>query len=1122
MAEEKKPPNVFQKTAKWAEEVVEWIEATFGDPALATQILADLGLDASGPAAPQPASDANRAKIDEFVAKQDVDEAALMAVVAELKALVQTGLTFADAVKTDSVDANDVLWLLFKVWVADSLRARNPAAYGLCSLAGLLTEDEEALGALDLAPLGRFLQGDAAADTEAVINRLSFLTGTILVMLDAMVDGAEGTIEAAYGWDPDPSDDPGAAAVAGRALTVKFHIPEVPVAPALSLIGVPRAHGGPGVLLSLSAALEFASVIGATKYTFSAGAHGAFAAYLGAPSPRLLSGARPSFALRTEPSAEAGGKPALVLGTSDGSRLEIGALTWGIEAGSDFAGFRATARNGKLVIALGQGDGFLSSLPGGTIEAPFDLGLLADTRDGVRFEGGSGLKVNLPVAASVFGVFRIQYVEMELLLSGRTAVEVRGGFSLKLGPFTASVDKLGLRADLASLAEGADIGKVVEFLPPKGIGLRLDAGVVKGGGYLFVDAERGEYAGALELTFVGVFSVKAICLLTTKRPDGKPGWALLLLIFGQFSVHIAFGIFLNGIGGLIGLHHRIDTKALTEGMRTGALDDILFPKDPVGDAPRIINRYRQLFPIEPDTLILGPMLELAFSQPPIVYVRLGLLFEVRNALGGDRPVALSQVVLIGQLLAQMPPKATGAPAILKLLVDVVGFYDAQEQFLMIRARLRDSFVGIEGFAKLDLSGELLLAMQFGDDPSFVLSAGGFHPTFKDLPKGVPAVLERLAVSFGIGPIRLRCEQYFAITSNSVQGGIKCLLVAKLGPASIEGHLAFDAILYLTPRFRFIVGLDFAVALKAFGESLCSVSVTMSLEGPGEWRAKGHFTFSILFWDVDVDFDEGWGSAPAIAEETVQIKQALIDELSDSARLLPEAPVGGSGLVTLAAVDAGPVPLAHPLGRLTIRQRLVPFEVTVDRLGTKRLDGGPALFAVSGVTVGKEEAKAIEPVLDHFARGQFMELSEQERLGGKSFERFPCGISVGTSAYKVGGEGRRVEASYEEKILEPQIFIDRFPWSVLRLERRALSDVLLDTHVALGAAAKSSRALRGALASGGPGAASVTKDLPLTLVDPDSLAETARLKAVVAGSDAVAHEVGGGRMLVMESFELVGG
>ena len=451
----KAPPNVFQKVASWAEDQVEWVEATFGDPAISAQVRADLGLDTTSPATPSQPSPATKAKIDEFVAKQDVDEAALLAVVAQIKALVDTGMTFADAVKTQGVDAMDVLWLLFKVWVADSLRARNPAAYGLTRLVGVVAEDEEALGALDLGPLGRLLTGDVRADAEEVVDRLSFLAGTTVVMLDAMVGSVGGAIDAAYGWDPEPTDDPNSAAVAGRALTVKFRIPDLPVSPVLTLIGVPAAHGGPGILMSLGAALEVSHTSGDTSYTFSAGANGAFAVYLGAGSPRALSGFTPSLALKVEPASSEAGRPALLLGTSDGSRLEIGALAWGIEVGADFAGFRLAARRGKLVIALGQGDGFLQSLPGGTIEAPFDLGLLADTKGGVRFEGGTGLKVNLPVAASLFGVFTIQYVELELVLAERVRLDLRGGFSLKLGPFSAAVDKLGVGSDLTALTEGA-------------------------------------------------------------------------------------------------------------------------------------------------------------------------------------------------------------------------------------------------------------------------------------------------------------------------------------------------------------------------------------------------------------------------------------------------------------------------------------------------------------------------------------------------------------------------------------------------------------------------------------------------------------------------------------------
>jgi len=1120
---EKKPPNLAQKVAAWVKEVVEWIEATFGDPELSRQIRADLGLDASGAPAPQPVSGETRAKIDEFVAKQDVDEAALAAVVEQVRALVDTGMTFADAVKTEGVDAQDVFWLIFKVWVADSLRSRNPAAYGLVTLAGLLTEDEEAIDQLDLAPLGRLLKGDASIAAADVIDRLSFIVGTTVVMLDAMVDAVGGRIDAAYGWDREPTDAQESALVAARTLSVAVRIPGSPASPVLTLIGVPAEHGGPGIVLSLGAALEVSHQTDTTKYTFTAGANGAFTVYLGKGSPRLMGGFTPSFALRTERAPGSSG-PALLLGTTDATRVEIGSLDWGVELGADHAGFRVTARDGKLVIALGQGDGFLRHLPGGVVEVPFDLGLLADTAGGVRFEGGTGLKVNLPVAASVLGVFTVQYVQLELAIGARVRLELRGGFAVKLGPFQASVDSLGMAADLTVLAEGAAIEDVVEFLPPKGIGLRLEAGVVRGGGYLFVDAERGEYAGALELTFVGVFSVKAICLITTRRPDGSEGWSLLLLIFGQFSVHIAFGIFLNGIGGLIGLHHRADVDALTTGMRTGALDDILFPENPVGDAPRIINRFRQLFPVEADSLLIGPMLELAFSQPPVVYVRLGLIFEVRNALGGEKPLALTKVILLGQLLAQLPPKTTGAPAILKLLVDVVGVYDAEEQFLLVRARLRDSFVGIEGFAQLNLSGELLLAMRFGDDPSFVLSAGGFHPAFKDLPAGVPGQLDRLAVSFGIGPIQMRCENYFAVTSNSVQGGFKVSLSAKLGPASIEGWLGFDALLYLTPVFRFLVNLGFQVALKAFGSSLCSVSVAMQLEGPGEWRAVGSFSFSILFWDVDVAFEEKWGSAPAIDAGTTSASAALMAELADPARLLPEPPVGGSALVTLAADGAQATPLAHPLGRLTVRQKALPLDVRIDRIGTKRLTEGEVQFAIAAVTVNDQPTTATEPVVDHFARGQYMQLTDDQKLAGKSFERFPCGVSVGTSAYRADDQGRLVTASYEEKILEPERNIARFPWLITALDGGAhpLRDDLVDVHVALGAAARSARSHATTLTSGGPGAASVRHDTPLVLVHRTTLDTVADLVGRVSGSSAVADQMAAASgAVVAEAFELVG-
>ncbi len=721
------------------------------------------------------------------------------------------------------------------------------------------------------------------------------------------------------------------------------------------------------------------------------------------------------------------------------------------------------------------------------------------------------------MASSLFGVFTVQFIALELKLAAEPSLEIRGAFSLKLGPFQASIDQIGTSLDLAAVAKGIDdIGDLVRFLPPKGIGLTLDVGPIKGGGYLFIDAEKGEYAGALELKILA-FSIKAIALVTTKRPDGSKGWSLLIFIFGQFRVHIAFGIFWTGLGGMIGLHHRADLDALKAGIKSGALDDVLFPDNPVADAPRIISRYKQLFPIEADSLLLGPMLELSFSQPPIVYVRLGLIFEIRNALGGDRAAELTKVILLGQLLVQLPPKELGVPAIVKLLVDVVGFYDAVAKFLMIRARLRASFVGIEGFAKLDLTGELLLAMSFSDNPSFVLSAGGFHPVFKDVPPRVPLQLERLAVSFGIGPIKIRSEQYFAITSNSVQAGCKIVLSADIDVASIEGHLSFDALLYLSPKFYFIVTLDFQVKLEAFGENLCAVIVKLALQGPGEWHATGYFSFSILFWDVKIGFDERWGSAPAIEPDLISAVALLQQEFGDPSRLLPDAPVGGNSLVTLAETPKGMI-LAHPLGLVTIAQKAVPFDVQIDRIGTRRLTEGTQIFSIDDVLVGDVSTNGRELVTDHFARGQFMSLSEEQKLNGRSFETFTNGVRIGTTDYRVATAGTTVKAEYEVEILEPEPVLNMH-WKVVTAYREVLDAGTAMTLSIYGAAALSARATSANLHVHDVGKAAI-REAPMAIVDSGTLLEQVTLVHGPNSSDAIASQVAamsGG--LVIEAYEV---
>ena len=68
---------------------------------------------------------------------------------------------------------------------------------------------------------------------------------------------------------PDPEDEGEAAAIASRALTVTLDHPLLGAArPALTLIPVPRGHGGPGLFVGATAGISLPMDVGATTYTF--------------------------------------------------------------------------------------------------------------------------------------------------------------------------------------------------------------------------------------------------------------------------------------------------------------------------------------------------------------------------------------------------------------------------------------------------------------------------------------------------------------------------------------------------------------------------------------------------------------------------------------------------------------------------------------------------------------------------------------------------------------------------------------------------------------------------------------------------------------------------------------
>ncbi|MDR4473132.1 MAG: hypothetical protein MRJ92_10985 [Nitrospira sp.] len=82
------------------------------------------------------------------------------------------------------------------------------------------------------------------------------------------------------------------------------------------------------------------------------------------------------------------------------------------------------------------------------------------------------------------------------------------------------------------------------------------------------------------------------------------------------------GFTLTGIGGLVALHRTVRTRMLRDGLKTGTLNSVLFPPDPLRNAPQIFSdlRWRCHAPTA-GRHVFGPMVQTALGQPYLAYAR---------------------------------------------------------------------------------------------------------------------------------------------------------------------------------------------------------------------------------------------------------------------------------------------------------------------------------------------------------------------------------------------------------------------------------------------------------------------------------------------------------------------
>ncbi len=754
--------------------------------------------------------------------------------------------------------------------------------------------------------------------------------------------------------------------------------------------------------------------------------------------PTAAASIEAAFGIKAE---NADSSPMILIGQAGGSRLELKSFSAKIPlristsagAPSPSVSFGAALdlKQGKIVIDASQADGFLATILGDVrVESAFDLGASFDTDEGLRFTGSATIEIAIPTHLSLGPVEIPQVYLIGGFEDGTIPVEFSADIGVELGPLAASVSRMGAEATISFPEGGGNAGVAqidVDFKPPTGVGLSVDAGIVKGGGFLYLDFDKGEYAGALELVFSGFLTVKAIGLITTRMPDGSDGFSLLVIVSAEFGTpfQLGFGFTLNAVGGLLGLNRTMELERIAIGVRTGAIESIMFPDDVIANAPRIISDLREFFPPASDTFLIGPMAKLGWGTPSLVTAQLGVILEIPPG----------NIAILGVLKVALPDEKV---PLIVIQVNFMGALEVDKKRLWFSAFLFESRVIF-----ITLEGGMGLLVAWGDNANFVLSVGGFHPSFNPpaLPFDEPP---RIAISIlNTSFARIRVEGYFAVTSNTVQFGARVEVYFGLSAFNIDGHIGFDALFQFSP-FYFIITISASLGVKVFGIGLFSVRMRGELEGTSPWHIEGEGSISLLFWDIDVPFSHTWGDKEDTLLPPIKIMPKLKAEFEKLDNWTAEVPAANSLLVSLRHIEATEDLILHPVGVLKVSQRAIPLDLDLDKVGNQR----PTDAKRVTLEILDAEVTRVDHAKEQFAIAQYKELSDSKKLSAPAYERQNSGMTL-----SVAGEQLKTHSAVKRVVRYEEIIIDNnFKGHIRHFVGFALS---LFTHFLKGNAASRS-------------------------------------------------------------------
>jgi hypothetical protein len=706
--------------------------------------------------------------------------------------------------------------------------------------------------------------------------------------------------------------------------------------------------------------------------------------------------------------------PIILVGEAAGGRLQadsvaIGAaLAFSWDAGANAASANFTTHlapaGGKVVIDLSSADSFIADIVGSGLTSNVEFNLVWSPSSGASFQGSSAIDIAIPTHISL-GPIDLTTLYLSLGpggggLQGGLAASVKAS----LGPLAASVDQIGLAGNFTFPDKGGNLGPAnvsFSFLPPKGVGLSIDAGIVAGGGYLFIDPDRGRYAGALQLMFADFLAVSAIGIIETKMPDGSSGFSLLIIVTADFGpgIQLGFGFTLLAVGGLLGLNRSAIFQAIADGVRTNAISSVMFPTDVIANAPRIISDLEAFFPPKDGTFLIGPMAKLGWGEPTLVSLALAVIIEIPP---GD-------FAILGILEASLP--AEDLP-ILKLQVNFIGAFEFDKQRLWFYASLFDSHLLF-----ITLDGSMGVLFAYGSDANFVISVGGFHPQFNPPPLPFPTPTRISIDIINESFARIHADGYFAVTTNTVQFGTHSDYFFGFDALNVQGSSSFDALIQFSP-FHFIVSFSTSFSVNVFGVGAFSVGISLTLSGPGRWHASGTASISLLFFSIDVNIDVSWGDDQPAQLPPVAVMPLLTAEFQKQSNWRAVPPPSSNLLVSLRKLDPSEAQFVlHPIGALQVSQRLAPLDLTLDTFGSQKPSDANRL-SLSALSPSFTKTRDIP---QPFAKAQFVGLDDAAKLSEAAYEPFDSGIelAVAGNAYASGTAVTRI-VRYDVTIIDTKL------------------------------------------------------------------------------------------------------